>query len=52
MQALQKIHHVAIIGSDYERTKHFYVNLLGFEVIRENRRAQDTRMKKRQGYGT
>ena len=39
MQALQKIHHVAIIGSDYERTKHFYVNLLGFEVIRENRRA-------------
>ena len=23
------IHHIAIIGSDYERSKHFYVDLLG-----------------------
>ena len=30
------IHHVAIIGSDYEKSRHFYVDLLGFEVIREN----------------
>jgi glyoxylase I family protein len=29
------IHHIAIICSDYERSKHFYVNLLGFRVIRE-----------------
>lgn len=35
---LNKIHHIAIIGSDYEKSKHFYVNLLGFEVIRENYR--------------
>lgn len=35
---LRKIHHVAVIASDYERSKHFYVDLLGFEVIRENYR--------------
>lgn len=35
---LEKIHHVAIIGSDYERSRHFYVDLLGFQVIRENYR--------------
>ena len=34
---LQKVHHIAIIGSDYEKSKHFYVDLLGFSVIRENR---------------
>lgn len=32
------IHHVAIICSDYERSKHFYVNLLGFPVIQETYR--------------
>ena len=35
---LDTIHHVAIIVSDYERSKEFYVNKLGFEVIRENYR--------------
>ena len=35
---LEKIHHVAIIGSDYKRSRHFYVDLLGFQVIRENYR--------------
>lgn len=35
-----KIHHVAIIGKDYEKSKHFYVDLLGFEVIRENYRPE------------
>lgn len=29
------VHHIAIICSDYERSKHFYVNLLGFPIIRE-----------------
>lgn len=33
-----KVHHVAIIGSDYEASRHFYVDLLGFQVIRENYR--------------
>ena len=32
------IHHIAIIGSDYEKSKHFYVDLLGLKVIRENYR--------------
>ena len=35
---LDTIHHVAIIVSDYDRSREFYVNKLGFEVIRENRR--------------
>lgn len=34
------IHHIAIIGSDYEKSKHFYVDLLGFEIIRENYRKE------------
>ena len=33
-----QIHHIAIIGSDYEKSRHFYVDLLGFRVIRENYR--------------
>lgn len=32
---LTKVHHVAIIGTNYEASKHFYTDLLGFEVIRE-----------------
>ena len=32
---IQAVHHIAIICSNYERSKHFYVNLLGFAVIRE-----------------
>ena len=37
---LSMIHHVAIIVSDYEKSKDFYVNKLGFEIIRENYRPQ------------
>ena len=37
---LSKIHHIAIIVSDYEVSKDFYVNKLGFPVIRENYRPQ------------
>ena len=32
------IHHIAIIVSDYEKSRDFYVNKLGFSVIRENYR--------------
>ena len=35
---LNAIHHVAIIASNYEVSKSFYVDVLGFEVIRENYR--------------
>ena len=37
---LTHIHHVAIIGSNYERSRHFYVDILGFAVIRENYRKE------------
>ena len=37
---LSKIHHIAIIVSNYEAAKNFYVNILGFSVIRENYRPE------------
>ncbi|NEP13181.1 MAG: VOC family protein [Symploca sp. SIO2C1] len=33
------IHHVAIICSDYQKSKHFYVDILGFAIIQETYRA-------------
>jgi glyoxylase I family protein len=35
MLGLKKIHHIAIICSDYNTSKHFYTQLLGMEIIRE-----------------
>lgn len=32
---LQKIHHIAIICSDYAISKKFYTDILGLEIIRE-----------------
>ena len=37
---VRRIHHVAIIVSDYEKSKDFYVNKLGFEIVRENFREE------------
>ena len=37
---LSQIHHVAIIVSDYQKSREFYVNKLGFKVIRENYRPE------------
>lgn len=37
---LSKIHHIAIIVSNYESAKDFYVNKLGFSIIRENYRQE------------
>ena len=37
---LKKVHHIAIIGSNYEKSRRFYVDLLGFSVIRENYRPE------------
>ena len=34
----QQIHHVAIIVSDYRKAKEFYVEKLGFPILRENYR--------------
>ena len=35
---LSGVHHIAVICSDYERSKKFYVQILGLKVIRENYR--------------
>lgn len=35
---LNEIHHVAIIASDYEKTRRFYVEQLELPIIRENYR--------------
>lgn len=32
---LKKIHHIAIICSDYQKSKDFYVNKLGLEILAE-----------------
>lgn len=32
---LTKVHHIAIICSDYEKSKRFYIEVLGLEIIRE-----------------
>jgi glyoxylase I family protein len=35
MLKLNRIHHIAIICSDYENSKHFYTEILGLKVIGE-----------------
>lgn len=37
---LDTVHHVAIIGHDYEKTKEFYVGKLGFELLDEHHRPE------------
>ena len=41
---IKAIHHIAILTDDYEQSKRFYTEVLGFEVIRETYR------KERQSY--
>lgn len=35
MLPINSIHHIAIICSDYEKAKAFYIEILGFKLIRE-----------------
>lgn len=35
MLSLNKIHHIAIICSNYEISKHFYTEILGLKIIQE-----------------
>lgn len=35
MLSLKKIHHIAIICSDYQKSKRFYTDILGFKIIQE-----------------
>ena len=41
---LKRVHHIAIIASDYEKSKTFYIDILGLTPVREVYRA------KRQSY--
>ena len=40
MLQIRKLHHVAIICSDYHVSKDFYVNILGFRILAEHYREQ------------
>lgn len=43
MLKLNKIHHIAIICSDYEKSRHFYTEVLGFNIVLETyREARDS----------
>jgi glyoxylase I family protein len=37
---LKNVHHIAIICSDYERSRRFYTEVLGLDIIREVWRAE------------
>lgn len=40
MLELKRVHHIAIICSDYAGSKRFYTEILGLEIIRETYRAE------------
>jgi glyoxylase I family protein len=40
MLKLNRIHHIAIICSDYQKSKHFYTQILGLKVVQEVYRAE------------
>ncbi|MBN9282939.1 MULTISPECIES: VOC family protein [Flavobacterium] len=40
MLSLNKVHHIALICSDYKRSKHFYTEILGLTVLQEVYRAE------------
>lgn len=37
---LKRIHHVAIISSNYQVSKHFYTQVLGLDIVAENYRSK------------
>ena len=40
MLKINRVHHIAIICTDYEKSKHFYTEVLGLAVVREVYREQ------------
>lgn len=48
---LETIHHIALIGHDYQQMYDFYVNKLGFKVISQHERPakEDTILNVQQG---
>lgn len=39
------IHHIATIANDYAESRHFYVDILGLKIIRENHRPEKNDIK-------
>lgn len=37
---LNRVHHISIICSDYEKSKHFYTQILGLKIIKETYRSE------------
>lgn len=37
---IERLHHIAIICSNYEKSKQFYTEILGFEIVNEVYRAE------------
>ena len=35
MLKLNRVHHIAIIASEYSKSKHFYTEILGLKIVRE-----------------
>ncbi len=43
MLKISKVHHIAIIASNYQKSKHFYTEVLGLKTVREvYREARDS----------
>ncbi len=43
MLKINKVHHIAIIASDYQKSKYFYTEILGLQIVREvYREARDS----------
>jgi len=40
VKMINKIHHIAIICSDYDVSKKFYTEILGLKIIRETHRKE------------
>jgi glyoxylase I family protein len=40
MLRINRVHHIAIICSDYQRSKHFYSEVLGLRIVQEVFRAE------------
>lgn len=40
MLKLNRVHHIAIICADYQKSKHFYTEILGLKIVREVYREQ------------
>jgi glyoxylase I family protein len=40
MLQIKKVHHIALICAEFERSKHFYTEIMGFSIIKETYRAE------------